>query len=606
MTGKVFSAGALRIKHALPESVQNRFDVTRVLDKGGVKSLIADIITHGGDEAPAAISNVSRLFFETATNNGYSTPLSDYINDSDERDALIKEYQSQVDLINDNKKLTERQKFEMLGDVTNKYSKKMVKQNLDYLMDKGSTAAQMAQTGARGDPSQLQQATSTPMLAKGIGGKPIPLAITRSFAQGLTPAEHMAMSHWGRSNTVSAQLATSEPGAMFKRIAPNTFHDVITIPDCGTKNGVVYPIDRKNRILGHYEAGTNTLIDEQYYSELHASGVKQVKVRSTLTCEAHEGICQKCYGRNADGKIVNIGENVGMIAAQSASEKLTQMILSTKHDAKAGKGRNPFYEAKNLIDNPASFQDKATIATLSGKVTDITTTSLGDSKVFINGQEHFVPNAQSVKVKVGDTVKQGDKLSTGTINPKELVNLRGLGAGRRYITDKLEKIYEGKLDPRHFDIISRNLVKYVEVNDPGETDFLPGQKVNVMKIHDALKKDIEELPVENAIGRVLAVQSLEAVPGTVIDKLLADELKQKGVTTVKVSKTGLKVTPFVPGADTLKSLDPNWISRLAHKGLKSALEEGAVMGHTAEVHGVDPIAPYVIGATFGEGRNGKY
>lgn len=606
MTGTVFSAGALRIKGLLPNSMKSSYDHTKVLDKGGVKKLIAEIVLKGGEHAPNAISDVTRLFFDTATNNGYSTPISDYINDSDERDAIIHEFSSQIDTLNNDKNLNERQRFELIGEVTEKYSKKMVDQNLEYLNDRGSTAAKMAQTGARGDSRQLNQATGSPMMAKGIGGKPIPLAITRSFAQGLSPAEHLAMSRWGRANTVSAQLATSEPGAMFKRIAPNVYHDVVTKEDCGTKNGVLYDLSQKRRIVGCFEAGTNRFIDEAMYKDLVSSGVAKVKVRSTLTCESQEGVCKKCYGRGPDGNIVNIGDNVGMIAGQSLAEKLTQMILSTKHDAKAGKGRNPFYEAKNLIDNPSSFQDKATISKVAGSVSKITKNSLGDMKVFVNDIEHFVPNAQELKVKEGDTINQGDKLSTGTIDPKELVALRGLGAGRRYISNKLEKIYDGDLDPRHYDMMARNLSKYVRIDDPGESDFLPGQKVNVMRIHDVLKADTEEVPVMNAVGRTVAMQTLEVMPGTVLDRQEADDLKAKGIQTVKVSKSGLKVTPFIPGADTLKSLDPNWISRLAHNNLKASLEEGAVMGHVADIHGTDPIAPYIMGANFGEGKDGKY
>lgn len=606
---RIITPGALRVKRLLPPEVQKRFDPTRVLDKNGVKDLIADIVTHGGEDAPRAITAVSNLFFNTATQHGYSTPLSDYYNDSEERKAMLAEYETQVNHIMGLGDISTRERNEKLIDTTTKYQGLLTKQNLEYMLGKKSTAAIMAQTGARGNPSQLQQGTSSPIQSKKIDGTPIPLAITHSFAEGLTAAEQLAMSYWGRGNVVQAQLSTSKPGDMFKSITPNLYHEVVTVPDCHTANGMMYPISDKKRVMFHYEAGTNKLIDEAYYSELKHSGKTNVKVRTTLTCEAKDGVCCKCYGLNARGKVPEIGENVGVVAAQSASEVLTQMILSTKHDAKAGKASNPYELTDNLLTNPENFQDEAVISTVDGVVSKIEQTELKDHRVFVGNTMHFVPNSQDVEVHVGDAIKQGDPLSSGTVNPRKLTSLRGIGTGRAYMSNQLRHIYQeggNKLDPRHFDLIARNLVKYVTVKDPGDTGFLPGQVVSVNHIHNALRDDAETIPTEKAFGRQLAEHALEYTPGTLLDKNHVAYLVSHGVKNVVVSKSGLSITPLVPGIKTAKLYDDNWVSRLAFKQLGKSLREAMVMGHKAETSGTDPITPYMIGGAFGEGKDGKY
>ena len=608
MPDKIFTPGSLIIKDLLPKNVQQYYDPSQVLDKKGVSGLVSKLIEHGGDDAHTSLSNLSSLFFNTATDEGYTTPLSDYENDSDDRKALINEFSYKVNKVN-NSNLSPAQRNDKLNELANTYGDKIIKSNLDYMVARGSTAGKMALTGARGNPSQLSQATATPVMARDVQGNRIPIAIKRSFSEGLSSAEHIAMSYEGRGATVKTQLSTSEPGALFKRITPTVFHEVVTQSDCGTKNGINVEVSEKNRpmIIRRYEAGTNRLIDEAAYKQLMMDGVKRIKLRSTMTCESMEGVCQKCYGYDSRGKEVPIGENVGVLAAQSISETLTQAVLATKHKSGVGgKQRNSFEEAKNLLNMPENFLDEATIAKVDGRITDVVETSLKDHKVYVNQVEHFVPRIQQVKVKKGQTVKKGDALSTGTINPKQLVNLKGLGAGRKYMSDQLRDIYGGGLDNRHFDLISRNLMKYVTIDDPGDTGFLPGQQVEVAKIFPELKKDSYKAPVKDAEGKKLALQVLELMPGTILDKGHVQYLLDNDVDEVLVSKSSLMVTPEVKGIQTAKLLDENWVSKLSFNRLKNTIRDAAAQGESSPIHSTDPIAPYLLGSEFGRGKDGKY
>jgi DNA-directed RNA polymerase subunit beta' len=441
-----------------------------------------------------------------------------------------------------------------------------------------------------------------------VKGELVPIVIKHSFAEGMSPAEHMAMSYMGRASTVLSQLSTALPGALFKKLSPTVFHETITMDDCGTKNGIMKPVTDKKALLGRFEAETNRLIDDAYYSDLTNGPKKEIKVRSSMTCEAPEGVCKRCYGLMASGKMPEIGENVGVIAAQSVSEVLTQAMLSTKHKSTVGERKGNAYEqANNLLSNPAeNFKDEATISTLNGKVNNIVETPLGDHNVFVNGVKHFVPIAQKLTVKVGDNIDQGNRLSTGVINPRKLVQLRGIGAGRQYLANELRDVYGGGLDPRHFELISRNLIKFVQVVDPGESGFLPGDKVDVAAIAKYLTNTKGSVDIDKAEGKVLARGALNITPGTYLDANHIKELKDQGITKVEVSPTKLRVTPIVPGLQTAKLLDKNWISKLSFSKLKDTLTQAAALGEVSDVHSTDPIAPYVIGNEFGDADDGKY
>lgn len=611
MSSELTTAGSILIKHGMPtEASRKDYDIYRKLDKGGMGVMVKSLLKHGGESSTEHINNLGKLFFNTATEIGATTPLSDYINDSDDRLAIIKEYDSKVQSVMLSDKSKAQKNMDLMN-LTGKYNTRIEDQNLEYLVNKGSVAAKMAKSGARGNKSQLASGTSTPLMSLNVKGELIPLVIKRSFAQGMTPAEHIALSYMGRSSTVMSQLSTSLPGALFKKLSPTVFHEVVTITDCGTKNGITLPITDKKSILGRYSADTNHLIDESYLGDLVQSGNKTLKVRSAMTCEAKDGVCQKCFGLMATGKIPEIGTNVGVIAAQSVSEVLTQSMLSTKHKANVGERKGNAYDlAANLLNNPTeNFKDEATISSMNGVISDIRKTPLGDSHVFVNEKMHFVPIEQAVRVNKGDTVETGQPLSTGTINPRKLVALRGIGAGRSYMANELRAIYgdgKDKLDPRHFEIIAKNLLKYVEVIHPGSTGLLPGDKVDINTVRKYLDKGTTEIAIDKAEGSLLAKGVANLVPGTLLDFNHVRDLKELGVKTVPISSTGLRVTPIVPGLQTAKMLDKNWISKLSFSRLRDSLKESAATGATSEIHSTDPIASYTMGSEFGEGEHGKY
>lgn len=605
----ITTPGALLIKQMMPTpEAKANFNLYKPLNKNGIKDLVNMLIEHGGNKGHETINDLAKLFFNKATEIGSTTPLSDYENDSDERQAMFSEFEQKISEILA-KKLPKMEQARELDKLSQQISGKLSRHNLEYMVSRGSTAARMAMTGARGNPAQLQQGTASPLMAQDVKGLPIPVAIKHSFAEGLSNAEHLAMSYGGRASTVMSQLSTEKPGALFKKLTPAVFHEVITEPDCGTKTGIPIQLNDKLSCIGRYEAGSNKLIDEAYWKELHADGRKTVIARNPMTCKAKEGICQKCYGLNASGQLPHIGQNVGVIAAQSVSEVLTQAMLSTKHQGGvAGRQRNPYEEANNILSNPANFQDEATISTVNGRVEKIEQTSLKDWEITVSGKKHFVSNIQEPVVKLGDIVRVGDALSTGTLNPRVLTSLKGAGAGRVYLANKMREVYSrnAQLDPRHFDVIARNMIKYHEIDDPGDSGFLPGDRVDVGQIERYLEENSQMMPLEKAEGKTLASRTLDLTPGTVLTKNHLDDLRNNGVTQVNVSNSTLSVKPIVPGLQSLKFLDKNWISKLSFNKLHTTIREAAALGQSSPVHGTEPITAYTMGTEFGEGDGGRY
>lgn len=606
---KITTAGALLIKSMLPnEKTKSEFNEYKPLDKGGIKDLVNNILKNGGEDGPEVINSLTKIFFNKATEIGSTTPLSDYINDSDERQAMFSEMEVKVaDIIKKN--LPKAEQAKELNQLAATMRHKMERHNLEYMVGRGSTAGKMSMTGARGNPLSLGQATASPLMAADIKGMPIPVAIKHSFSEGLSSAEHLAMSYGGRASTVMAQLSTEKPGALFKKLTPAVFHEVITEQDCGTKNGTPLPIKDKYSVIGRFEAGTNRLIDEHLYKELVSSGAKTVVARSPMTCKAKAGICQKCFGIAANGRLPDIGQNVGVIAAQSVSEVLTQAILSTKHTGgTAGRARNPYEEANNLLTNPENFQDEATIAETNGTVNDIRQTSLKDWEITVGDKVHFAPNYQDPTVVKGDVVRVGDQLTTGTINPEKLVALKGAGAGRVYLANKMREIYSknAHLDPRHFDVIARNMIKHSVVVDPGNSGFLPGDKIDIGEMEDYYKNNKTSVGVDQAEGKVLADRLMDLTPGTFLTKNHVDDLKGQGVKEVPISSGSLVTKAIVPGLQSLKFLDKNWISKLSFNRLHNTIQEAAALGSSSPIHSTEPVASYVIGNEFGEGHGGRY
>lgn len=366
--------------------------------------------------------------------------------------------------------------------IWSKYSDDIQKATMSSALAGGNSLGYSVASGARGKPAQLKAMLSTPGLYSGSGGKMVPLFVRNGFNSGLRPAEFLAGSYGARESIVTIKTATAKGGYLGKLMAQAAAPIVITEKDCGVDNGVDFPADSSDlryRVLARPAAGlaAGTILDRPALARLKKSGGDGFAiVRSPITCGAENGICAKCYGADARGKLPPVGASVGITDTQAVSEPIAQGSLSAKHESGQAKSKREFsgFDVVNrFVQAPEVFPDRAAVAELDGKVTAVTPAAQGGTNVQIGDQVHYVLPGYPVLVKPGDRVEAGDALSEGLGDPSDIVRLRGLGGGRRYYTDRLKQILADSGMPaysRNVETFTRAALDHVTVDDDAGLD----------------------------------------------------------------------------------------------------------------------------------------
>lgn len=570
------------------------------LTKATLNDSLVRLAKEHPDEYPDVVTKLKRLGDEVATLEGISVGLDDIAPHPD-RDATIAPH---AEAFRRAKTQTEKEKaLYAAQDAMLQLAKK----------DKGSMG-EMVRSGGRGNAAQLMRAVAAPVLATDSKNKVIPWMITKSFSEGLTPADAWVAGTEARKNAVLSNISVVEPGDLAKILINNMGDKLVTMPDCGTKNGVVMSATDPH-VVDRFEAVTNRLITPQLASKLAADG-KEIVVRSPMTCEAPHGVCQKCQGLSPAGQLHTIGTNVGMRAAQALSEPLTQFSLNAKHGgrvAAAGSDKKMLEGIKGirqLLEVPTTFLHKAVLAERDGKVTSVDAAPQGGTYVHVQDVRHYVPPDQRVVVTPDQSVFAGDVLSDGVPRPDEIVKHKGLGEGRRYLVDAMHDVYKragADVDKRHLETLARSVLNHVQITDPGPDDsFVKGDIVDYNRFRAALGDSRRKLPVHEASGETLAQDVLHFTAGTRVTPSVVDVLTRRGVSTVEVADHAPTATPYVRAASRTPLLNPDWMARLGHRYLKETLLAGAHRGDVANVHGYSPVPAYAAGAEFGFGEEGRY
>jgi DNA-directed RNA polymerase subunit beta' len=420
-----------------------------------------------------------------------------------------------------------------------------------------------------------------------------------------------------RNNQIASFLQITEPGDFSKILVNNMNNQMILSEDCGTKNGVqMNPQDSNivDRVLARPVSGfsAGTLITPQVFSRLKKKK-SAVMVRSPMTCELHDGICQKCYGNNEKGRMHHLGTNVGVRSAQAITEPLTQFQLSAKHGTRqAGLDRTKLEGLSGLrqfLEVPKSFTNKALLAHERGTVTKVEEAPQGGHRIYVGNTEHYTPPHLAPIVRKGDVVAPGDALSDGVPMPNEVVQYKGLGEGRKYIVDRLHDVYSAQglnVDKRHLEILARSHLNHVQIDRDPESRYYPGEVVDYTTFMRNLSEDTKKVPIKNAGGQVLAQGHLHHTAGTTVTPEIQKDLSKGGFKQLTVARNPPEVSFMMRPITRNPLLNPDWMARLGHRHLKDSLLEGAYFGQTSNIHGTHPIPAYTYGAEFGRGPKGRY
>jgi DNA-directed RNA polymerase subunit beta' len=594
--------GRLLLNDVLPSS----HHISSNTSKKQLNTMMADLARKDPHRYAQTIGDLKRVGDAVATDEGLTIGLDDIEPDYALRDKVLEPALAQIKKTRDSKKRVA-------------LIEQMQGRLLDGLKKHPGQGTAMTYSGARGKPGQYLKTVSTPVAAVDDQNEIIPWVISKSYAEGLkSPDAWIAMAE-ARRNAVESNISVSAPGEVNKLLIGNMSDQLITLPDCGTTNGVAMYADDPHLLdrylaqsIGGVSAGT--IMTAQLAAKLKG---KTLVMRSPMTCEAPGGVCQRCYGLNTKGQVPQVGFNVGMIAAHAMGEPLTQMTLSAKHATRTAgseaqktalSGLTGF---KQLTEIPQSFFNKATLASHAGNVTAVKAAPQGGHYVHVDEQEHYVPPQLGVRVRRGAPVEAGDALSDGIPKPDEVVKHKGLGAGRRYLVDQLHGIYDRQgidLDKRHLELLAKTDLNYVRIMDQDSEDLgvMRGDVIDYNRFRAAVSKDAKKVAVTDAIGSTLGDNALHHTVGTRVTPTIARELARSGVKRVQIAPRIPVHEPIMKPISRTPLLHPDWLAKLGHRNLKNVILEGAAFGELSDVHGRHPVPAFVFGEEFGAGSKGRY
>ncbi|CEH28404.1 DNA-directed RNA polymerase subunit beta' (RNAP s ubunit beta') (RNA polymerase subunit beta') (Transcriptase subunit beta') [Aneurinibacillus migulanus] len=492
--------------------------------KGYLGTIISECFRRfGTTQTSVILDRIKANGFKYSTKAGITVAVAD-IKTPDEKQEILANADEQVQKVLQQYRrglITENERYDRVISIWSK-AKDDVTKVLMASLDKFNAINMMATSGARGNVSQITQLAGMRGLMANPSGRIIELPIKSNFREGLTVLEYFISTHGARKGLADTALRTADSGYLTRRLVDVAQDVIVREEDCGTDKGVKAGAlrdgkeiieDLYDRIAGRYSfqtvrhpetgeviVGRNELIDENIADEIMAAGITEVNIRSVIGCRTQHGVCKKCYGRNlATGKKVDIGEAVGIIAAQSIGEPGTQLTMRTFHtggvagdDITQGLPRiQELFEARNP-------KGQAVITEIEGEVIDIRE-GKDRREVEIRGETenkvYQIPYGSRLKVSVGSRVDIGEELTEGSIDPKEMLKIRGMRGVQYYILQEVQKVYRMQgveINDKHVEVMIRQMLRKVRVVDNGDTDLLPGSYVEIHEFEEANKKTLWE------------------------------------------------------------------------------------------------------------------
>lgn len=587
--------GQFLVNELLPDDLK----VSGPIDKRDLHKKLYSLARRDPKDYVDRVDKLRRLGHELATTEGISVGLDDIAPDYVKRDRILKPALTQLKKTRDPEK-----------------RHKIISKARDALLkitpEHPGTMGMMVRSGARGKPVQLMRTVNSPVAASSVTG-PIPWMIGRSYSEGLRPSEIWATNAEARVNLIDANLAVTEPGDLSKILVANMSDQLILTEDCGTSNGIAVSTSGSaaiERFLARAQHGfsRNTLVTSRVLAALRKKS-KTCIVRSPMTCESHDGICAKCYGNSERGQLQPLGTNVGMRSAQALTEPLTQFILDARHGTGGDGPEEGIRGLRQFLEVPESFASKAILSPAMDKITHVTPAPQGGYKIGVGDENLYAPPGQNPIIRVGQKVTPGDALTDGVPKPDEVVRYKGLGAGRKYMVDRLHDVYARQgvdIDKRHLEILAKTHLNHVQVEEDPEERFFPGEIVNYTTMLKHLAEDTERIPIEKAEGRMLSRGQLHHMAGTLISPEIGKELKRHDIGRVDVVMQPPRLTPVMRPITRNPLLNPDWMSRLGHRFLRTSMTEASHFGESSNIHGTHPVPAYAYGVEFGRGKGGRY
>ena len=493
-----------------------QYEINFPVMKKSMGNIIETVIRkHGLSESAEVIDYIKALGFKYSTLAGITFSMSD-VQVPEAKKGILEEADKKVENIRKQYArglITDSERYNAVINVwegTTKDVSNAMEENFDEL----NPIYMMVKSGARGNMNQLRQIAGIRGLMASTTGKAVEIPIKSSFAEGLDALEYFISAHGARKGLSDTALRTADSGYLTRRLVDVSQDIIVREHDCGTHEGIdIYDIKDGNQIIEkmqerlvgrfavedvyHPQTGklivdADTMITEEIAEQIVNAGIEKLKLRSVLACRSKHGVCQKCYGMGlARRDLVSIGEAVGIIAAQSIGEPGTQLTMRTIHsggvagvaDITQGLPRvEELFEARK----PKGL---AIITEINGKVKiketkkkkEVIVTAKDDARTYT------IPFGSKMKVKEGDMVEAGEALIEGSINPAEILAIKGPEGVYEYLISEVQKVYRNQgvdINDKHIEVIGRQMLKKVRVEDNGDTDMFPGSLIDMYEFED--------------------------------------------------------------------------------------------------------------------------
>ena len=522
------------VDRSIPENAM-KLEVDFHVGKKQLKQILEKVInTHGATKTAEVLDNIKAMGYKYSTRAAMTVSISD-MTVPPQKPQMIKEAQDTVDRITRNFKrglITEEERYKEVVETWKNTDDKLTKALLSGL-DKYNNIFMMADSGARGSDKQIKQLAGMRGLMADTTGHTIELPIKSNFREGLDVLEYFMSAHGARKGMSDTALRTADSGYLTRRMVDVSQDLIIREMDCAVDRDEIPGMYVKSftdgkeeienlqeRITGRFSCETicnkdgevlvkaNHMITPKRAARIMKEGVdengnplEQVKIRTILTCRSHIGICAKCYGSNmATGEPVQVGEAVGIIAAQSIGEPGTQLTMRTFHtggvaggDITQGLPRvEELFEARKP-KGLAIITEIAGVATIKDtkKKREIIVTNPedGDSKTYL------IPYGSRIKIMDGAVLEAGDELTEGSVNPHDILRIKGVRAVQDYMLREVQRVYrlQGvEISDKHIEVLVRQMLKKIRIENNGDTEFLPGTLVDSLEFEDVNEAMIKE------------------------------------------------------------------------------------------------------------------
>ncbi len=504
-----------------------KFEVDFHVGKKGLKQILEKVINnHGATKTAEVLDDIKAMGYKYSTRAAMTVSISD-MTVPEAKKQILKEAESTVDEITKHYRrgfLTDEERYKEVIETWQDADNQITTALLDGL-DKYNNIFMMADSGARGSDKQIKQLAGMRGLMADTTGKTIELPIKSNFREGLDVLEYFISAHGARKGMSDTALRTADSGYLTRRLVDVSQDLIIRDVDCcegkaipfmeieALMDGSEVIESLEERITGRTAAETmydkdgnvivkaNHMITPKRAAAIVATGVDKVKIRTILTCKSHVGVCAKCYGANmATGARVQVGEAVGIIAAQSIGEPGTQLTMRTFHsggvagdDITQGLPRvEELFEARKPkgLAIIAEFGGRAEIKeTKKKREIIITNPETGEEKAYL------IPYGSRIKILDGAMLEAGDELTEGSINPHDLLKIKGLRAVQDYMIREVQRVYrlQGvEINDKHVEVIVRQMLKKIKIDTAGDSEFLPGTTVEVLDFNEVNEKLVEE------------------------------------------------------------------------------------------------------------------